>query len=205
MKTIIEGSLSRKRAILMMLAFLLIAGLSAYINIPKESEPDVPIPVIYVSVSHEGISPEDAERQLLRPLEQQLRSLEGIKEMKSTASSGHASVVLEFYLDIDISNALIDVREQVNQAKSKLPQDSDEPIVKQVTLATENPALTILLSGDAPERAMITLARLMQDKLEGFAEILEVNIGGDREDMVEILVDPLLMESYQLNMTDIYT
>jgi multidrug efflux pump len=205
MKTIIEGSLSRKRAVLMMLAFLLVAGLSAYINIPKESDPDIPIPVIYVSVGHEGISPEDAERQLLRPLEQELRSIEGIKEIKSTASSGHASIVIEFYIDTDIKNALITVREQVNQAKGKLPQDSDEPIVKQVTLATENPALTILLSGSAPERAMITLARLMQDKLEGFAEILEVKIGGDREDMVEILVDPLLMESYQLNMSDIYT
>lgn len=204
MKAIIEGSLLRKRAILMMLAFLLVAGMSAYINIPKESDPDVPIPVIYISVGHEGISPEDAERQLLRPLEQELSSLEGIKEMKSTASSGHASIVLEFYVDTNIKNALIDVREQVSQAKSKLPQDSDEPIVRQVTLATENPALTILLSGSAPERAMISLARLMQDKLEGFAEVLEVNIGGDREDMVEILVDPLLMESYQLNMGDIY-
>jgi len=205
MRTIIEGSLSRKRAILMVLAFLLIAGLSAYINIPKESDPDVPIPFIYVSVGHEGIAPEDAERQLLRPLEQELRSIEGIKEMKSTASSGYASVVIEFYMGIDIKNALIDVREQVNQAKSKLPADSDDPVVKQVTLATENPALTILLSGDAPERAMITLARLMQDKLESFAEILEVRIGGDREDMVEILVDPLLMESYRLNMDDIYS
>ena len=205
MRTIIEGSLSRKRAVIMMLAFLLVAGLSAYINIPKESDPDVPIPFIYVSVGHEGISPEDAERQLLRPLEQELRGIEGIKEMKSTASSGHASVVIEFYIDIDIKNALIDVREQVSQAKSKLPQDSDDPIVKQVTLATENPALTILLSGSAPERAMITLARLMQDKLEGFAEVLEVRIGGDREDMVEILVDPLLMESYQLDMNDIYS
>jgi multidrug efflux pump len=205
MKTIIEGSLSRKRAVLMMLAFLLVAGLSAYINIPKEADPDIPIPVIYVSVGHEGISPEDAERQLLRPLEQQLRSIEGIKEMKSTASSGNASIVIEFYIDTDIKNALIDVREQVNQAKSKLPQDSDEPIVKQVTLASENPALTILLSGSAPERAMITLARLMQDKLESFAEVLEVRIGGDREDMVEILADPLLMESYQLDMADIYT
>jgi len=204
MEAIIEGALARKRAVLMMLAFLLVAGLSAYINIPKESDPDVPIPVIYISVGHEGISPEDAERQLLRPLEQELSSLEGIKEMKSTASSGHASIVLEFYVDIDIKNALIDVREQVSQAKGKLPQDSDEPIVRQVTLATENPALTILLSGSAPERALISLARLMQDKLEGFAEILEVNIGGDREDMVEILVDPLLMESYQLNMGDIY-
>jgi multidrug efflux pump len=205
MKTVIEASLSRKRVLLMLLAFLLIAGLSAYINIPKESNPDIPIPFIYVSVSHEGISPEDGERLLLRPLEKELRGIEGIKEMKSTASSGYASIVLEFYIDVDIKDALVDVREQVNQAKGKLPQESDEPIVRQITLATENPALTILLSGSAPERALVTLARSLQDTLEGFVEILEVNIGGDREDMVEILVEPLLMESYQLNMNDIYT
>ena len=189
----------------MLLIFLLVAGLSAYINIPKESDPDLNIPVIYVSVNHEGISPEDGERLLLRPLEQDLRSLEGVKEIKSTASSGHASVVLEFYINVDIKAALIDVREKVNQAKGKLPQESEEPIVKQVTLASESPALTVLLSGSAPERALINTARLMQNKLESFAEILEVRIGGDREDMVEILVDPLLMESYQLNMSDIYT
>ena len=204
MRTVIQGALSRKRAVLMLLAFLLVSGLSAYINIPKEADPDVKIPVIYVSINHEGISPEDGERLILRPLEQELRSLEGIKEMKSTASSGHASVVLEFYIDIDIKAALIDVREKVDQAKGKLPQDSEDPIIKQVTLATENPALTVLLSGSVPERALINIARVMQDKLEGFVEILEVNIGGDREDMVEILIDPLLMESYQLNMNDIY-
>ena len=204
MKTIIHGALSRKRAVLMLLVFLLISGLYAYINIPKEADPDVKIPVIYVSITHEGISPEDGERLILRPLEQELRSLEGVKEMKSTASSGHTSVVLEFYIDIDIKAALIDVREKVDQAKGKLPQESEEPIIKQVTLATENPALTVLLSGSVPERALINIARLMQDKLEGFVEILEVNIGGDREDMVEILIDPLLMESYQLNMNDIY-
>jgi len=205
MKTIIEASLARKRALLMLLAFLLVAGLAAYINIPKESDPDIPIPFIYISVSHEGISPEDAERLLLRPLEQELRGIAGIKEMKSTASSGSASLVLEFYIDIDIKDALNDVHEKVDQATGKLPQESDDPVVKQVTLATENPALTILLSGNAPERAMITLARKIQDKLEGIAEILEVNIGGDREDMLEILVDPLLMESYQLDMSDIYS
>ncbi|MCP4320788.1 MAG: efflux RND transporter permease subunit [Alteromonadales bacterium] len=205
MRTIIEGSLTRKRAVLMILIFLFVAGLSAYINIPKESDPDIPIPLIYVSVGHEGIAPEDAERQLLRPIEQELRSIEGIKEMKSTAATGYANIMIEFDIDTDIKSALIDVREQVDLAKSKLPSESDDPFVKQVTLATEKPALTILLSGDAPERAMITLARLMQDELEGFAEILEVKIGGDREDMVEILVDPLLMESYQLNMDDIYS
>lgn len=205
MKTIVEASLIHKRALLMMLVFLFIAGSSAYMNIAKESSPDISIPIIYVSVSHEGISPEDGERQLLRPLEQKLRSIEGVKEMKSSASAGHASIVLEFYVGIDINNALIDVREKVNQTKGELPQESEEPIVRQVTLATENPALTILLSGDAPQRALITLARLMQDELEGLAEVLEVNIGGDREDMLEILVDPLLMESYQLNMSEIYT
>ena len=204
MDALIEGALRAKRAVLVLLVFLLIAGTSAYINIAKESDPDVPIPYIFVSVDHEGISPEDAERMLLRPLEEKLRGLEGIKEIKSTASTGNATVVMEFNVGIDVDGMLINVRDKVDQAKGQLPADSQDPFVKQVTLATENPALTVLLSGNVPERAMIGLARIMQDKLESFPEILEVRIGGDREDMVEILVDPLLMESYQLNMTDIY-
>ena len=80
---------SRRRAILILL-FLLCGGLVAYIAMPKESNPDVVIPIIYVSVTLEGISPEDGERLLVRPLEQELRSLEGVKEMRSVSSEGHA-------------------------------------------------------------------------------------------------------------------
>jgi len=94
MAAFIAAALERSRTSLLLLAFLIIGGLAAYVVMPKESNPDVSIPVIYVSMSLEGIAPEDAERLLVRPMEQELRSLEGIKEMTSLASEGHASVTL---------------------------------------------------------------------------------------------------------------
>lgn len=200
----IDAALHRTRTVVLILLLLLVAGYMSYQSIPKEAEPDITIPFIYVSISHSGISPEDAERLLLRPMEKELRGIDGVKEMTSTASEGHGSVLLEFVAGADTSSALADVREKVSLAKAKLPDGTDEPTVNEVTMASENPAITVMLSGTAPERALITIARDLKDKLESMREVLEVDIGGDREDMIEILVDPLLMESYDLDQQDIY-
>ncbi|CAH6838359.1 putative multidrug resistance protein [Vibrio chagasii] len=204
MYSIIDAALSRARTMLSLLALILVAGVITYITIPKESSPDITIPIIYVSVGHQGISPTDAERLLVRPIEQELRSIEGVKEMNSTAAEGHASVVLEFNVGVDLTKAMADVRDAVDLAKPKLPQDSDEPTVNEVTLASEQPVLSVVLFGTVPERTIVQIARELGDKLESYRQILEVDIAGDREDIVEIIVDPLLMESYSLDQADIY-
>ncbi|MCZ4295220.1 efflux RND transporter permease subunit [Vibrio sinaloensis] len=204
MYALIDAALSRTRTMMVLLVFILFAGAGTYITIPKESSPDITIPIIYVSVGHQGISPSDAERLLVRPIEQELRTIEGVKEMTSTASEGHASVMLEFSVGVDLNKAMADVREAVDLAKPKLPSDSDEPTVNEVTLASEEPALSIVLYGTVPERTIVQIARQLRDKLESYRQILEVDIAGDREDIVEIIVDPLLMESYGLDQGDIY-
>ncbi|EEX34786.1 MULTISPECIES: efflux RND transporter permease subunit [Vibrio] len=204
MYALIDAALSRTRTMLVLLVFVLIAGVMTYLTVPKESSPDITIPIIYVSVGHQGISPADAERLLVRPIEQELRSIEGVKEMTSTASEGHASVQLEFSVGVDLNKAMADVREAVDLAKPKLPEESDEPTVNEVTFASEEPALTVVLYGTVPERTIVQIARQLRDKLESFRQILEVDIAGDREDIVEIIVDPLLMESYGLDQADIY-
>ncbi|MGY5538838.1 efflux RND transporter permease subunit [Vibrio brasiliensis] len=204
MYALIDAALSRTRTMMVLLVFILFAGAGMYITIPKESSPDITIPIIYVSVGHQGISPSDAERLLVRPIEQELRTIEGVKEMTSTASEGHASVMLEFSVGVDLNKAMADVREAVDLAKPKLPSDSDEPTVNEVTLASEEPALSIVLYGTVPERTIVQIARQLRDKLESYRQILEVDIAGDREDIVEIIVDPLLMESYGLDQGDIY-
>lgn len=204
MYSLIDAALSRSRTMLSLLLFILVAGIGTYITIPKESSPDITIPIIYVSVGHQGISPTDAERLLVRPIEQELRSIEGVKEMTATASEGHASVVLEFNVGVDLTKAMADVRDAVDLAKPKLPEDSDEPTVNEVTLASEQPVLSVVLYGTVPERTIVQIARELGDKLESYRQILEVDIAGDREDIVEIIVDPLLMESYSLDQADIY-
>ena len=204
MYSIIDAALSRARTMLSLLALILVAGAATYITIPKESSPDITIPIIYVSVGHQGISPTDAERLLVRPIEQELRSIEGVKEMTATAAEGHASVVLEFNVGVDLTKAMADVRDAVDLAKPKLPEDSDEPTVNEVTLASEQPVLSVVLFGTVPERTIVQIARELGDKLESYRQILEVDIAGDRDDIVEIIVDPLLMESYSLDQADIY-
>ncbi|PMH93716.1 efflux RND transporter permease subunit, partial [Vibrio cyclitrophicus] len=204
MYSIIDAALSRARTMLSLLALILVAGAVTYITIPKESSPDITIPIIYVSVGHQGISPTDAERLLVRPIEQELRSIEGVKEMTATAAEGHASVVLEFNVGVDLTKAMADVRDAVDLAKPKLPEDSDEPTVNEVTLASEQPVLSVVLFGTVPERTIVQIAREVGDKLESYRQILEVDIAGDRDDIVEIIVDPLLMESYSLDQADIY-
>lgn len=203
MTGVISSLLGRTRTVLMIFLLLLISGTVTYINIPKESNPDIPIPVIYVSIIHDGISPEDAARMLVKPMEKELRSIEGVKEMKANAGEGHASVTLEFLAGTDSKAALADVRDKVTVARGKLPADSEEPTIHEVTLAGEQPVITAVLAGEVSERALITLARELKNRLEGLSEVLEVEVGGEREDQVEIIIDPLLLESYGLDQNDI--
>ena len=202
MNALISAALSRTRTVLMVLVLLLVAGAIAFAEIPKESDPDINIPIIYVSVTYEGISPEDSERLLLRPIEQQVRTIEGIKEMRATAFQGGGNVVLEFSAGFDADRALTDVREKVDLARSDLPDGVDEPTVNEVNFSLF-PVLVVMLSGDVPERTLLRLARDLKDTVEGIEAVLEADIVGDREELVEIVVDPVKIESYGLDANEI--
>jgi multidrug efflux pump len=202
MNGIISAALDRSRTVLLLLVLILVTGTVSYINIPKESDPDVDIPILYVSMNHEGISPEDAERLLVRPMEKELRTIEGVKEMTSTASEGHASVQLEFEAGFNADQAGIDVREAVEDAKGELPDDTEDPIVNEVNVSLF-PVLVVVLAGDVPERTLMALARDLKDEIEGLPGVLEADIGGNRDELLEIIVDPLKLESYEIAHTEL--
>ncbi len=195
MNALIDAAIEHARPVLLVLALILVTGSVSYLSIPKESDPDVAIPIIYVVVTHDGISPEDAERLLVRPMEKELRSIEGLKELRAVAQQGQAALTLEFEAGFDSDQALNDVREKVDVAKAELPDSSDEPAVHEVNVALF-PVLVLSLYGDVPERTLVTVARDLRDKIEGLSGVLEADIAGDREDLLEVLVDPVRMDSY---------
>ena len=201
MHAMIDAAIDRSRTILSILVLVLIAGSAAYNAIPKEANPDVNIPIIYVSVTHDGISPEDAERLLIRPMEQELRIIEGLKELRAVGYEGGANIILEFEAGFDAGAALTDAREKVDLAKPEMPDETDEPEVHEVNFALF-PVIVVALSGNVPERAMLELARDLRDELEGISSVLKVEIVGDRDELVEILIDPVRMESYGLSPVD---
>ncbi len=203
MAPVIDAALSRSRTVLSTLLLLLIAGTYAYISIPKESEPDIDIPQIYISMALEGVSPEDSERLLLRPMEQELSTIEGVKEMRSSAYQGGGFVLLEFQAGFDKDKAMDDVQQEVDRARPELPDSLEsEPKVTEVNFSLF-PVLVVTLSGDVPERTLLRLARDLQEKVEGISAVLEAGIAGDREEQVEIVIDPALIESYGLDGIEI--
>ena len=197
MSSFIDYAISHARLTIVTLLFLLGAGFVAYVTIPKEAEPDVRIPIVYVQLTQRGISPEDSERLLLRPVETQLKSVSNVKEMRSTAYEGGGSVLLEFEAGFDSKSALADVRAKVDQAKRDLPKDADEPSVQEVNLSLY-PVLVVALSGQVPERTMLQIARTAKNAVEQVPGVLAAELRGSRDESVEIIVDPTLLKAYNL-------
>lgn len=197
MGAMINYAISHARLTIAALMFLLVAGFIAYGSIAKEAEPDVKIPIIYVQLTQRGISPEDSERLLLRPIETKLKAVSNVKEMRSTAFEGGGYVLLEFEAGFNSNVALADVRAKVDDAKRDLPRDADEPSVQEVNLSLY-PVLVVSLSGNVPERTMLQIARNTKNAIEQAPGVLSATLRGARDEAVEIIAEPALMKSYNV-------
>ena len=202
MNGLIDAAFGRTRFVALILIALLGVGAYSYIAIPKESTPEIPIPVFYVSTGLDGISPEDSERLLVEPLETELSSITGLKRLTANAGEGYASVELEFEPGFDADDALEKVREAVDRASSELPDDAFDPVVTEINTALF-PILTAILSGPVPERALNDIAGDLQDAIEALPGVLEVDVGGQRTELLEVVIDPTVFETYGLSFEEL--
>jgi multidrug efflux pump len=203
MTRIVEWAVHNTRVVLATFAVVLIAGLIAFNNIPKEANPDIPIPVLVTQVTYAGISPEDSERLLVKPLEASLRSVEGIKTMTARAYSGVAVIILEFDVNFNKQKALEDVRAKVDEARGLLPTAADPPSVEEFNTSLQ-PVISVALSGNVPERQLLKLARGLKDELKTIPTVLDVDIDGERKQMLEILIDPAKLESFGISQQEMF-
>ena len=203
MTRIVDWAVNNTRVVLGLLAVVIIGGIVAFNSIPKEAQPDIPIPVIMVEVPYPGISPEDSERLLVKPMETYLRSIQGLKEITARAYQGMAVIILEFDVNFDKEKALEDVRAQVETARAEIPSDAKQPIVQEFNTSLF-PVITAALYGDVPERTLLHLARDLKDKLKELPTVLDVDIGGERREMLEIVPDPAKMESFGITQQEMF-
>ena len=198
----LEQILRRPRVVLTMLVVLLIAGIGSYISLPKEARPNIEVPVYYVAIPLQGVSPEDAERLLVKPMEEKLRGLDGVKEITGVAAQGYAAIIVEFEAEIDTRKASRDVREKVDLAKADLPADAEDPVVSEVNLNLF-PTLLVSLSGDVPERTLFRHAKQLQEQVETIPSVLEANLNGHREELLEVNIDELKLEAYKVSQLEL--
>nr|WP_255698472.1 efflux RND transporter permease subunit [Halomonas desiderata] len=198
----IAAAFSRVRTVMLVLVLILLAGAYAYVTIPKEASPEIDIPVFIVNVPYSGISAEDSARLLVEPMERQLQSIPGLRRMSAQAGEGFATIQLEFQPGFDQQTALQSVRDEADNAQPNLPAGADAPIVREIDLSAF-PILTVALSGDIPERDLIRLAREVEVELETITGVLNADLSGDRDDLLEIIVDPVAMQSYGISPQEV--
>ena len=199
----LDKILRRPRAVLSAMIVLVVAGLMSYINIPKESNPNITIPTFFVSTSIPGISPQDAERLLVKPIEVKLRGLEGLKQITAYATEGRGGLIVEFETDANLEKASRDVRLKVDEAKPDLPADATSPAVNEINLSLQ-PTILVAVSGDVPERTLEARAKDLQDALQRIPSVLTADLTGKRDEVLEIIVNKQKLEAYGLGPADIY-
>lgn len=202
MTGLIDGAIGRARMVLAVLFVALIAGGITYQNLPKEADPDVPIPFVGVTIPLEGVSPEDAERLLIRPVETELQGIEGIKRLNGFALEGAGQIIIEFDVSFDQDQAVLDVKDKVDLAKREFPEEAREPIITELN-ASLFPILNINLYGEVPERGLYRLSRDLREELQALDGVLEARLAGDREEVMEIIVDPVKLETYNISYQEI--
>ena len=188
---------------MMALIVLVLGGVTAFQSIPRESEPDITAPFVAVTIPLPGVSPEDGERLLIRPTELELQTIEGIVQMDSIASDGVAQIVLEFHPTIEVDQAVLDVRTAVDRAKAEFPTNAEEPIVTEFNLQNMFPIVSLVLHSDGSERTLFQAAQKLEDRIDGVPGVLEANLVGAREELLEIIIDPRTLESYGLSEIEV--
>jgi len=204
MNNFIKTAIFKSRTSLSILFLLFIAGFFALNYLPKATDPDVSFPGAMIGVSYEGVSPEDSERLLAKPLEDALRTIEGVEKVRSTSTTGFTAVIVEFDQDIDLDKALYDTRVKVDEARGELPLDAREPFIKEFTTSDE-PILTISVSSSIlPQRVLVNLTQDLQDLIETHPNVLEAELNGVPEDLIEAVVEKGKLESYGISMSQLF-
>lgn len=196
-------ALKNRTSIIILSILIALMGWNAYTTVPKESFPEIVLPTIYVGTVYPGNSPVDMENLVTRPIEKELKSVSGIKEIASTSIQDFSTVIVEFNPDVDIPKALSDVKDAVDKAKSDLPTDLDqEPNIFEVNFS-EFPFMFVNLAGDYQQEQLKEYAEYLQDEIEQLKEVNEANIRGLDEKEVQVAADIQAMTANKVSFGDI--
>ncbi|WP_417806812.1 efflux RND transporter permease subunit [Thioclava sp.] len=202
MTGIVDWAAARARMVIAFVVISIVAGLAAYLSLPKEGEPDIEIPMLFVSVPFPGISAADSEKLLVKPMETELAGLDGLDKLTGIAQENYAGVMMEFDFGWDKTKIIADVRDAMNTAEGKFPDGYEKYSINEINFS-EFPVVVVTLSGNAPERTLQRLARDLQDEVEGLEPVLEAQIAGNRDEMLEVVIDPLRLESYNVTAPEL--
>jgi multidrug efflux pump subunit AcrB len=195
-------AVKQRVSVLVLMAMISILGIVSYLSIPKESDPEVVIPIISISTPYPGVAPRDVETLVTRVLEEKLNTIADLKELESTSVEGYSNIIAEFETTMDMEEALQKVREKVDLAKPDLPPDVEEPIITEINLS-EFPIMQVNISGEYDLVRLKEVAEAVQERLEQIPALLDVRLSGGLEREVKVEVDLPKLQFYGLAFGDV--
>ncbi len=189
-------------SVLVLFAFITIAGLFSYRSIPKESFPETEIPIIAVNTVYPGVSPSDMESLVTRKIEEELNTISDVKELTSTSVEGYSNVIVEFESSTDMNEALQQVREKVDLARPELPSEVEEPFIAEFSMA-DAPVMQVNLSGGYGLVRLKELGEELQERIESIPAVLRVGLRGGLEREVKVDVDLSRLQYYNVSFDDV--
>ncbi len=197
-------SINNKTSVYIFTILITLTGLSIFISIPKEQFPDVVIPTIFISTIYpQGANPEDIEKLITKPIENQLKSINGVKKVTSRSVPNLSLVTVEFNTDVATSVAKLKVSDAVDKAKNDLPTDLDQdPQIQEVDIS-EQPIMQVNIVGDLPLIKLDKYAEDLEEKIEGLKEITRVDVIGAPKREVQVNLDLYKMQMSGFSFSDI--
>ncbi len=199
---ITKFSIKHSTSIFILFLLLVYMGYNSIKTIPIELFPDVQQPMIIVSTIYKGVSPEDMETLVTDKIEKRLKELQYVDEITSSSNESFSSIVVKFEATVDTEWALSKVKDKVDIAKSDIPKDAEVPIVKELAFS-EFPVVIINFSGDLPLTQLKKIAEDYKEDLETMQGVLRADLSGGREREIQIIIDPVKLISYQIDISGI--
>jgi multidrug efflux pump subunit AcrB len=200
--TVTNLAIKYRTSVVVLLVLLVLGGLVSYLTIPKEANPSIEIPTIVVTTIYPGASPDDVETLITQKIEQEVASVTGIKELRSTSTEGVSTLIVEFEPDVEMDDAYQKVRDKVDTAQPELPSEVEEPIVSEINL-DEEPIMSINLAADYGLARLKEVAEDLQDELEAIPAVLEVDLFGGLTREVQVNVNLAQLQGYNLTFNDL--
>ncbi len=200
--SVTDYSIRHRLTVYVLMVLIAVAGITSYVSLPRESFPEVKIPLIFVYTLYPGVSPEDMETLVTRPIETELKGVTGIKEIRSSSAEGLSSIQVEFNPEVDLDTALQKVREKVDLAKPDLPPEIEDPRIQDVDVS-QIPILVVSLAGKVGVIRLTDIAEDLKDDLEAITGVNRVQIIGAKKREVHVYVDPRRLSFYELSLSDV--
>ena len=198
-------SIDNRTSIFIITILITLAGMMAYLAIPKEQFPDVTVPQIFVTTIYPGASPSDMEQLVTKPIEKELKGLSGVKKITSSSVQDFSNIIVEFNTDLDVAQCKQKVKDGVDKAKRDLPTDLlDDPTITEFDIS-EIPIMSVNIAGDFSLDRLKDYADKVQDRIEEMREITRVDMIGALEKEVQVDVDKYKMTAAKLTFRDIET